>query len=105
MSAVAYGKTAGAIPKDFTVGVAHGPGNFCSGGQYCNTADCKSKNPKGKDTCEIMGIDDAYPELYWYGELADCAKAIKDEGSPAGYESTACTNTVYQKHIIPLPKK
>jgi len=99
MSAVAYGKTAGAIPKDFTVGVAHGPGNFCSGGQYCNTADCKSKNPKGKDTCEIMGIDDAYPELYWYGELADCAKAIKDEGSPAGYESTACTNTVYQKHI------
>ena len=93
MSAINYGKAhyPHEIPSDFTVGVAHGPGNFCSGGKY--------KSTKGKDTCEVMGIDDAYPEIYWYGELTDCAGGIgSSKGSLAGAMSM-CSSTIYQKYI------
>jgi len=89
ISAIAHAKKIGDVPSDFTIGVAHGKGNFCSGGKY--------KSDKYKSSCQAIGTDTAYPEIYWFGELTDCAQAIKTMGSPAGYNSEACTNTVYQK--------
>ncbi len=100
MSAIKYGKAnySSEIPQDFSVGVAHGPGNFCSGGTY----------PKGDDTCQIIGTDqqdssntsgEAYPEIYWYGELGQCAAAIKSGGGSLASAMNQCSDTIYQDHI------
>jgi hypothetical protein len=52
-----------------------------------------------KSTCAVTGLDNAYPEIYWFGELVDCAAAVNKMGKQAGYVSQACTNTVYQKYL------
>jgi len=100
MSAIKYGKAnySNEIPHDFSVGVAHGPGNFCSGGTY----------PKGDDTCQIIGTDqkdssntsgEAYPEIYWYGELGKCAAGIKSGAGSLAAAMNQCSDTIYQDHI------
>jgi hypothetical protein len=79
------------LPHNFTLGIAHGPGTYCT--------DDKNDPNYAKSTCAVTGLDTAYPEIYWFGELVDCAKAVNTKGKQAGYVSQACTNTVYQKYL------
>ena len=89
-SAIKAAKSAGALPADFTTGIAHGPGNFCP--------DSKTDPMYDSSTCGVTGLDTAYPEIYWFGELEECAAEI-GKSKPGGFSSNACTHTIYQDYI------
>jgi len=90
MSAITAAKADDALPFNFTAGIAHGPGNFCP--------DSKTDPMYESSTCGVTGLDTAYPEIYWFGELVDCAGEI-GKSKPTGYSSDACTHTIYQDNI------
>jgi hypothetical protein len=91
VQATKQAKNDGKLPSNFTLGIAHGPGQYCT--------DDKNDPNYEKSTCAVTGLDNAYPEIYWFGELVDCAAAVNKMGKQAGYVSQACTNTVYQKYL------
>jgi hypothetical protein len=79
-----------ALPANFTAGIAHGPGNFCP--------DSTTGPLYDSSTCGVTGLDTAYPEIYWFGELEECAAEI-GKSKPGGFSSNACTHTIYQDYI------
>jgi hypothetical protein len=84
------------LPWNFTLGIAHGPGTYCT--------DDKNDPNYAKSTCAVTGLDTAYPEIYWFGELAECAKVMNTCKDASNYDTCPeCTNTIYQKYINDPP--